>query len=526
MASLRMLVRYRFLIIVSLLFTVVFIFYFNILYQKNARLTSPIFESKSIVVESNRREYYILNKEFFEFLSRTSMECLIRVEPDELWNGEARVRTKLIDNHILYDEHSSTVSNNLTVKDLENIPTHRSETSERKYILVYHHFEQLGKTTENLLQLAALAGDWSRIVVEPEVKNSRFYMHSEPNAYPIETYYNIINLNVLLQANGYSKLVKMRHFRQDCNFRNHGAKTTLVHFLYSDVHKGNTKLWFGKNDKDVGEIVRKTLSSGWTDCNFIRRHLTGTKALEGIEIGRQVCVNPEILRDIKEFEQKVLLGDKCVIFTEWRGLGKQRTHFHPIFWPFLTPADLKHRILLSDIIRQETASFIERNLPKKFISVHIRTERLFVANLYKKLHSCVDHVLHLVNILRSLRNVSTVFLATDMVSFGSDLFDRRKFSIKNVTGEYLISREDITDIHHDIARRLNAVTYQPSHNPFTNDKGIFSLVELSILKNGIDLVTLGSGTFHAWIVSAFQHNQIEIRRSGYTISEICGSENY
>ena len=478
------------------------------------------FETQAIVFESQRREYLVLNRDFFEFLSKTGMECLIQVEPSEDWSREASVKTKLINNDILQDEESTTAV--LTDTHLKNIPRNTSRNFKTKYILVYRHFEQLSKTTENLIQLAAVARRWGRLVVQPNVQNSRFSLGTEFRAFPLDTYFNVSTLNEILIENGYSKLVKLKNFTQDCSYINFGVKTTLVHFLYSDGMRGNTKSWFGMNDKELHELVENSLHTGWTECNFINKHLSVAKSLDGIEIGRQVCVNPEVLRTEEAFNDKILREDKCVIFLEWRGFGHQRTHFHPRFLPFLTPVEVKHHISASNLIKREVTRFLQTRLPDKYISVHLRTERLFEANLYTKLKSCIDHIVHLVKIFRSLREVDAVFLATDLTEFGSDLFVRKQFYTTNETGKYIISRQDITDIHMKVARRLNATIYKPTRKPFSKDKGIFSLVEMNILKRGIDIITLGRGTFHAWTVSAFRQHHAGIGHRSYTIAEVCG----
>ena len=507
--------------IVLLFSTVLTILCFVIvLYPMSTSVVQRRFETQSLLLNSRRSEYYVLNRNFFEFLSRTSMECFIQVEPGKEWSDEAIVKTKLIDHDGLQDEQFTDTE----TADIyfTNVPK-KADDFQKKYVLAYRHFEQLGKTMENLIQLAAVAKRWGRLVIQPDVKNSRFSLEPGIRAYPLDAYFNVTSLNKLLLENGYSQLVSLNNFIQGCSYKNVGVKTTLIHFLYSDVHRGNTKLWFGISDKELREIVEKSLSSGWTECDFINRQLSVSTSLDGIQIGRQVCVNPEVVRSEKAFEDNVLRGDKCVIFLEWRGFGKLRTHFHPNFFPNLTPAEVKHRISPSNLIAQEVISFVESKLPSTYISVHLRTERLFVANLYKKLQFCIDHVVHLVSIIRSLRGADKVFLATDVNDFGSDLFDRRTFYKTNATGEHLMTRQDIANIHTKLARRLNAVTYKPTHIPFTKDKGIFSLVEMSILKQGTDLITLGFGTFHAWTVSVFRQHQKETGLRGYTISEICGN---
>ena len=477
-------------------------------------------QQSSTIVEGRRKEYYVLNRNFFDFLSSTRLECLIQVEPDEEGIEEASVKTKLIDNDLTTAEQSFEKAEMMTKADSINIPGN-SSSFEPKYILVYRHFEQLSKTTENLLQLAAISKRWGRLIVQPDVQNSRFSLEPEFRAYPLETYFNVTSLNELLMANGYSRLVKIRNFTKDCSHAAFGVKTTLVHFLYGDTKRGNTKSWFHINDKELRAIVDKSLPDGWTQCDFINRHLSVGRSIKGIQIGRQVCVNPEVLTTEEAFEDKVLQGDKCVIFVEWRGLGKHRTHFQPRFSPFLSPNEVKHRISSSNLIHREVTSFLQSKLPSKYISVHLRTERLFVANLYKKLQSCIEHVVYLVSILRSLRGAEAVFLATDLTEFGTDLFQRQKFYIKTATGEYLIRREEIADIHTKLERRLNAVTYKPTSEPFSKDKGVFSLVEMNILKGGMDLIMLGRGTFHTWILNVFKQHQARVGRRGYTLSEVC-----
>lgn len=492
-----------------------------VLYPTPTSVVQKTFQTQSIVVESPRSEYYILNRNFFEFLSRTSMECLIQVQPGEQWSGEAIVKTRLIDNDVSRDEESEETTRST---DSTDIPNNAGDPFALKYVLAYRHFEQLGKTTENLIQLTAVAKRWGRLVVQPYVQNSRFSLEPGYRAYPLDIYFNVTKTNELLVANGYSQLVPVKNFTRDCSYAKFGVKTTLVHFLYSDVHRGNTKSWFGVKDRELREMVEKSLSNGWTECNFINKHLGVVKSLGGIEIGRQVCVNPEVVRSEKAFEENVLQGDKCVIFVQWRGFGKQRTHFHLNYWPYLAPAEIKHRMSPSNLIQEEVIDFLQSQLQSKYISVHLRTERLFVASLYKKLQFCIDHVVHLVSIVRSLRGVNAVFLATDLTDFGSDLFMRRTFYVTNATGKHLLRRQEIADIHTKLARRLNAVTYKPARKPFSEDKGIVSLVEMNIMKRGIDLVTLGYGTFHAWVVSVFRQHQRENGHRGYTISEVCGNE--
>ena len=162
---------------ITLLFSAVLVLlcFVIVMYPMSTSLLQKTFETHAIVVESRRSEYYILNRNFFEFLSRTSMECFIQVEPDEEWSAEAVVKTKLIDNDASQDAESEQTTGADSANTRFTSPTHVGE-SPTKYILAYRHFEQLGKTTENLLQLAAVSKTWGRFVVEPGVRNSRFLL--------------------------------------------------------------------------------------------------------------------------------------------------------------------------------------------------------------------------------------------------------------------------------------------------------------------------------------------------------------
>ena len=474
-------------------------------------------EVESIVVENHRSEYYILNREFFDFLTRTSMECLIQIEPGEEWSGEASVKTRLLN----IDSSQDEASDDDVKEQSSSIDTNIHDTSPRKYILPYRHFEQLGKTMENLIQLAAVAKRWQRFVVKPGVQNSRLSLEPSLRTYPMDVYFNVSRMNTLLLQNGYSKLVRLESFLRDCNYVNMDVQTTIVHFLYNDFHRGNTKTWYHLKNSRLQEIFESTLSTGWTDCPFIDQHLNFAKTLRGIRTGRQVCVNPEVILTESSFQEKVLRDDKCIIFVEWRGFGKARTHFSLSYWPFLTPRKLQHNIPPSHLIEEEVTDFKKSELSSSYISVHLRTERLLLGNSFKKLKLCIDHVVYLAGILQELRGVRTVFLATDLTRFGSDAFVRRKFYTSNVTGSYEIRSEELAQIHGDAVRRMNAITYYPSKELFTKDKGMVSLVEMNILKGGMDLITVGSGSFRAWLVSVFRQHQNYSGRQGYTISEIC-----
>ena len=480
-----------------------------------------------IVFGNPRQEYYILNVEFFEFLARTSMECLIQVEPAEEWDGEATVKTTMLDSS---PELVGTAESANDEPDDKRRQGSRIVAAKNglgalppKYVLAYRHFEQLGKTMDNLIQLAAVAKHWQRYVVKPNIQQSRLSLEKGFGAYPLETYFNVRKMNELLYENGYAKLIPLESFLRDCNYMSKRVRTTVVHFVYAGYYKGNTKRWYNLGEREFRDILNRIGLTGWTDCPFINKHLNLTRSLRGLAIGRQVCVNPEVIVSESVFQEEILGDDKCVVFVQWRGFGSGRAHFTPDFKPFLPPKKLKHNIPSSDLVAREVSDFTNSKLPARYIAVHLRTERLLGS--FKKLRLCIDHVIYLVGLLRELRGVRAVFLATDMTRYGSDAFDQRRLKTTNASGSYFVRRADIAQFHKDAARRLNAVTYKPSVKPFVNDKGLVSLVEMNILKGGLDLVTIGSGSFRAWIVSFFRQHQSFHKRRGYTILEICSDGN-
>ena len=93
-----------------------------------------------------------------------------------------------------------------------------------KFLFVLHHYEQLTKTTENLFQLAAVAKQIGRVIVEPFVRDSRmcglpYGWSGQPRTesrrfYPLAIYFDIKFMNNLLIRSHYARMVKLETFKR------------------------------------------------------------------------------------------------------------------------------------------------------------------------------------------------------------------------------------------------------------------------------------------------------------------------
>lgn len=85
----------------------------------------------------------------------------------------------------------------------------------RKYVFPYYQYtDQLTVNTRAFLSLCAQAGTTGRKVVKPRVKQTR--LRSEDSWLPLDTYYDVKYLKILLAASGYSELVDKAEYLKEC----------------------------------------------------------------------------------------------------------------------------------------------------------------------------------------------------------------------------------------------------------------------------------------------------------------------
>ena len=391
---------------------------------------------------------------------------------------------------------------------------HKSEND--KYIFVFHHYEQFGKTTENFVQLCAVAAYGSRTVVEPFVRDSR--MCGLHNGWwgdalttsrlfkPLTLYFDVKAMNELLLQNHYATTQPLTEFKAACNKTR--SNITLVHFLYRDG-KETTKKWFALSETAYQHIVMQTSDTGWTDCPFLDGGLNISKRLGEMEAGRQLCVNAEKVVDHKQFEDDVLNGDKCVVITYWKGFGMDRAHFKPKVK--LNARELVHRLRHSNLILQEAEIYQRTFLDQPYIALHVRSERQLSWYSEKAFQKCVDSVIRAVLKLKQKHGIESVFLATDLTQYGSDTLMSSNPRSRKAFEKRLMDK-------------LRPKRYSPHQTDRSlMDHGVVAIVEMNILSHSEHLVTLGSGSFQEWVMALFVETK-KGEKQDWTISRVCSKE--
>lgn len=396
-----------------------------------------------------------------------------------------------------------------------------------KFLFVLHHYEQLGKATENLVQLCAIANEMGRTVVQPYVRDSR--MCGVPGGWygelrrksrlfrPFDVYYDVQHFNQLMTKSNYATLTKLSVFKDVC--ANEG--TTFVHFIYAgpDAEESLRK-WYNITSEQYNKIMSAIQPQGYCECNFIDRGLNISNRIGKIKAGRQLCVDPEIIRDIAVLENNVLQNDRCVVVVHWRGIGRNRTHFRPkvTIKPWEIVTSLAHSNLIrSEVSRYKEVSFLDNN---PYIAVHVRSERQLHWYGADKLKRCLSVLIELVKKLKKRHKIKHVFVATDLSVYGSDTF-----ALPSAQTDTTL-RSKLAAIQQDLLDRLKPLFFTPhgKRNSVLYDKGVVAITEMNLLFGGSHLVTLGSGTFQQWIMDVFVKNHSNDEHQTWTITRVCSRE--
>ena len=401
-------------------------------------------------------------------------------------------------------------------REIISIATDPQEGDGDKYIFVFHHYEQFGKTTENFVQLCSIAVYGSRVVVEPFVRDSRMCglktgwwgKELTPSRLfkPLSLYFDVKVMNEILSQNQYTTMRPLTEFKKVCNKTT--SNITLVHFLYHDG-KEKTKMWFQLSEKDYQNIYLRSNKTGWSECPFIDKGLNISNRLGQTKAGRELCVNAERMTDHKKFENDVLQGDKCVVITYWKGFGKNRTHFKPKVK--LNARETVHRLRHSNLILQEADLYRRTFLERTYIALHVRSERQLLWYSEQSLLKCIHAVIRRVFELKKKYGIQTVFLATDLTQYGSDTL------VSNKPNSLKWFEKLLMNI-------LKPKRYSPHKtDPPLMDHGVIAIVEMNILSQAKHLVTLGSGSFQEWVMALFIEGK-KGEKQDWTITRVCSRE--
>ena len=400
-------------------------------------------------------------------------------------------------------------------------------TRNPKFFFVLGHYEQLGKTTENLLQLAAVAARMKRSVVQPFVRDSRMcglqagYIGEERikrrHFRPLSVYFNVKHMNNLLSNAGYASLVELDYYRMHCS--SGAEKTTLLHILYDDEDTRDLiAKWYNLSTAECGKVLEETKLKGWSNCSFIDKGLSISKRIGNVNVGRQICIDPEIVKDIDVFEKKVLQGDSCVVIVHWRGIGKGRTHFE--IDVRTEPRDLVHNLRPSHVILNELKKIKTKlGLNNPYIAVHIRAERQLEWYGVEKLLKCFSVLVKYVIKLKHDHKINQVFLATDLTDFGSDTL------IPPINKDTALAKR-LKGFQDLLIRDLKPILYMPrrTRDWLFMDRGVVAITEMKLLIDGTHLVTLGSGTFQEWILDVFLEQHSKDEDLFWSVTRVCNKE--
>ncbi len=356
----------------------------------------------------------------------------------------------------------------------------------RRYVYVYERYwEQLTMNTRVLMALASQAKIGGRFVVEPKVKDSSF----GDTGYPLNTYFNVAQMNTLLSSNGYSTFVTEDEFNTECS--KNDQFHAILHFLYEDDKAVPfLKSKFGITTEQYDKISRRAKRVGWTNCQFLKPYFS-----PGLKV---FCVDPTIITEWSVLERGILRDIKCLGIFVWRGIGfKTRTSFSE---NHINVSSKEIHFLLepSLSILNEAEIFTESHLRtgSGYIAVQVRGEKVVIQHNLTRLKKCLRLLVNVIKNTKKSFGISKVFVATDMSDFGSG-----SWAGSSKTKD--LDAHALKIIQSTLMTRIDAVVYKPSADWRTPDRGAVSLVELSIIARAQHLLTIGTGSFQEWAVAKF-----------------------
>ena len=268
------------------------------------------------------------------------------------------------------------------------------------------------------------------------------------------------------------------HFQKYCRQR----LDVLLIFFYSARNVGASR---------ISTSQRQHLNKeGWTLCSDTKY----TKIIQGFEIRRTVCINPELLTSVEKLEGEVLRDSPCVGIAEWRGIGSGRTHFFlPSSIPL--PFSIRHEVPISQQLLQLAQEFMYERLGNNFISVHIRSEWVLIRNRGASVNHLLECLKQLVSKLQEIKRkirVNKILLATDFTKTGSESYTvQLALNKSKLLGDFLDKK------------LKNPETFDPSTVELS-DRGSIAIVEMSILSAGKKLFLVGGGNFEDWMNAKFE----------------------
>ena len=367
----------------------------------------------------------------------------------------------------------------------ESILPKQETPAYRGYIAVLGVGQELSQCTKHLLALCLYASTGRRMVVAPRMAGGRMGM----KGVPFENFFNISRLNKQLLRFGYSELASEEEFTRNCG----DERKTVVFVSYGNPAAKALKA------RDKNTLYEKVLKHGWINCTGMNARLPPlfNKNKDANDV---YCIHENLFGDIQSFNEKILRDSKCVVINQWNQL--YNVHWNNIMRPSVPDAQAVQHFYLdpSSQIVDEVNTFRSLRIQRPYIGIHVRGQRFKNQSF---LHPCFDIALEFVNALKRSRNVKTVFLSTDMSEFGG-ILNKDKNS------------------HQLFAEKSGAVVYDPKVTKKLNvlDRWMVSLAEVRLLTQSDHLVTVGQGSFGAFIRARYLWER-ETTDNTWTLTTVC-----
>ena len=370
------------------------------------------------------------------------------------------------------------------------------------YVRVYsRYWEQMTMNVRSAMGLAGQAKIGGRAVLEPRVKDSVFNRVGRS----LGIYFDLGHLNKILATGGYSTFANENEYNKACSSTN--ASHVNIHFLYPQKAIDFTKDKLKLNDKEYKEISTKASKTGWTECkalsNFIKENPKS----------KQYCVDPSKFTKWEKLEKDVIKGAKCLTIATWRGIGGGfRTYFSENEFK-IKSRDIQFALKPSQDILNEVMRFKKRFLSGRYIAVQVRGERVVIPHSLNRLRSCLRLLAEAVGVLKTLSDITEVFIASDMSDFGSGSW---KGSLK---GE-VYNENTLKDLHSFLVSSTGGIEYKPG-NVDNIDHGVVALTEMNLIAQAQHLITIGTGSFQEWIKARFLDLHRNEERPLWSLTTMC-----
>ena len=371
----------------------------------------------------------------------------------------------------------------------------------RGYVRVYaRYWEQLTMNLRAFIGLAGQAKIGGRVVLEPRVKDSVF----DKAGRSLGIYFDLKHLNNILAASSYAALVNENEYNKACSLGN--ASHVSIHFLYPQKGIDLTKEKLKLNDKEYNEISKKATKNGWTECKALSNFIQESSK------SKQYCVDPSKYTKWEKLEKDVIKGAKCLTISLWRGIGGgYRTHFSENEFK-IKSRDIQYVLKPPKSILDEVMRFQNSFLSGRYIAIQVRGERVVIPHSLNRLRSCLRLLADVVSVLKTLSDITQVFIASDMSDFGSSSW---KGSLK---GE-VYNDNTLKDLHNFLVSSTGGIEYKPTADNV--DHGVVALTEMSLIANAQHLITIGKGSFQEWIKAKFLEQHQHQERPSWSLISMC-----